>query len=310
MNDYERIARVIRYLDEAHLEQPDLATLAAHAGLSPFHFHRLFSTWAAITPKDFLQCLTLEGARESLRQGENVLEVALNSGLSGPGRLHDLCVSLEAASPGELKSGGAGWTISAGFAESPFGQCLIGEGPRGICHLSFVDEGGEGVELMTLQEAWPGARLRRDDAAAADAVARLFIHAPGSAPSEAPLRAFVRGTPFQVRVWRALMHIPPGTLVSYRHLASAIGQCRTARAVGSAVGRNPLAYLIPCHRVIRGTGVLGEYRWGRVRKRALIAWESSHRAKIPGCRARGYGDACSVAPPAGNQFSEAFDLHG
>src|SRR5664280_1025780 len=145
MNDYERIARVIRYLDAHHTQQPNLAMLANSAGLSPFHFHRLFSTWAGVTPKDFLQCLTLSHAKELLRDGESILEVALESGLSGLGRLHDLCVNLEAASPGELKSGGAGWTISSGFADSPFGKCLIAESPRGICHLSFAENEKTGL---------------------------------------------------------------------------------------------------------------------------------------------------------------------
>ena len=276
MNDYERIAQVIRYLDDRHVEQPALATLAARTGLSRFHFHRLFSTWAGITPKGFLQCLTLSRAKDLLRDGESVLDVALESGLSGPGRLHDLCVNLEAASPGELKSGGAGWTISAGFAETPFGKCLVAEGPRGICHLSFVESESEKAAFAALQGDWPQARLQRDDAAAERLTARIFAR-PDGARSQPVLRAFVRGTPFQVRVWRALLRIQPGRLTSYGRLANAIAQPAAARAVGTAVGQNPLAYLIPCHRVIRETGVMGNYRWGAIRKRAMMAWESSPR---------------------------------
>ena len=276
MNDYERIAEVIRYLDERHIEQPALATLADRTGLSQFHFHRLFSTWAGITPKDFLQCLTLSHAKELLRDGQSVLDVALGSGLSGPGRLHDLCVNLEAASPGELKSGGAGWTISAGFAETPFGQCLVAEGPRGICHLSFVESENERIALAALREDWPQARLQRDESVAARLVARIFAP-PSDSHSRPVLRAFVRGTPFQVRVWRTLLQVQPGTLTSYGRLATAIAQPGAARAVGAAVGQNPLAYLIPCHRVIRETGVMGDYRWGPIRKRAMIAWEGSPR---------------------------------
>lgn len=276
MNDYERIARVIHYLDDCHLEQPALATLAEHAGLSQFHFHRLFSAWAGVTPKDFLQCLTLAHAKELLREGESILDVALESGLSGPGRLHDLCVNLEAASPGELKSGGAGWTISLGFADSPFGKCLMGESHRGICHLSFIESESEETALATLQKDWPQAKLQRDDSAAAGLAVRIFARANGSR-SRPVLRAFVRGTLFQVRVWRALLQVQPGTLVSYGRLAETIGQPAAARAVGTAVGQNPLAYLIPCHRVIRETGVLGNYRWGQIRKRAIVAWESSPR---------------------------------
>jgi AraC family transcriptional regulator of adaptative response/methylated-DNA-[protein]-cysteine methyltransferase len=172
MNDYERIAQIIRFLDEHHVEQPDLTTLAGRAGLSQFHFHRLFATWAGVTPKDFLQCLTLAHAKDLLRDGESILDVALESGLSGPGRLHDLCVNLEAASPGELKSGGAGWTITFGLADSPFGKCLIAESPRGICHLSFVEN--EKTALVELQKDWPQAKLKCDDSVAAQLAATIF----------------------------------------------------------------------------------------------------------------------------------------
>jgi AraC family transcriptional regulator of adaptative response/methylated-DNA-[protein]-cysteine methyltransferase len=283
MDDYQRIARVIRYLDEHHFEQLDLRALAAYVGLSPFHFHRLFSAWAAITPKDFLQCLTLAHAKDLLRAGASVLDAALDSGLSGPGRLHDLWVGLEAASPGEWKSGGAGWTITVGLADSPFGRCVIAESPRGICHLAFVASDDGAAELATLQERWPNARLHRDDAAAAPLAARIFQRS-GVSDGRPALRAFVRGTAFQVRVWRALLQIRPGTLVSYGRLATALGQPTAARAVGAAVGQNPLAFLIPCHRVIRETGVIGDYRWGTTRKRAIVAWESA--AALPEDRLR------------------------
>ncbi|MGH7980609.1 MAG: methylated-DNA--[protein]-cysteine S-methyltransferase [Limisphaerales bacterium] len=271
MNHYERIAQTIRFLDQRVAEQPDLAELARHAGLSPFHFHRLFSIWAGVTPKDFLQCLTLTHARTLLERGNNVLDAAFESGLSGPGRLHDLCVQLEAASPGELKSGGAGWTISCGFADSPFGRSFIGESPRGICHLSFGDE--KRAARAELQKNWPRATIRSDDAAAAARAAQIFNFRDGE-PAQ-PLRAYVRGTPFQVLVWRALLRVKPGRLTTYSRLARAIGKGpATARAVGSAVARNPLGYLIPCHRVIRETGAFGDYHWGGERKRAMIAWES------------------------------------
>lgn len=276
MNDYERIARVIRYLDERHIEQPDLATLAEYLGVSQFHFHRLFRTWAAITPKDFLQCLTLAHAKKLLRQGKSVLDASLISGLSGPSRLHDLCVTLEAASPGELKSGGEGWTISCGFADSPFGKCLVGESPRGICYLAFISSQDGQTEWAALQKDWPRARLQQDDSAAARIAARIFTQ-PGKLSAGPPLRAFAQGTPFQIMVWRALLQVPPGVLVSYGQLAAALGQ-PAARAVGTAVGHNPLSYLIPCHRVIRSTGVLGDYRWGAVRKQALVAWECAPRS--------------------------------
>ncbi len=276
MNDYERVARVIRYLDEHHTDQPDLGELSAGVGLNPFHFHRLFSRWAGVTPKDFLQCLTLAHARQLLREGHSVLDTALSAGLSGPGRLHDLCVNLESASPGELKTGGDQWTIAAGFAESPFGTCLVAEGPRGICHLSFVEAGTENAAWSDLRNNWPMAQWRRNDSMAAGIVGRIFA-LPNGQNRRPSLRAFVKGSAFQVRVWRALLQVPPGQLTTYGQLAQAVGNPAAARAVGTAVGQNPLACLIPCHRVIRETGVIGHYRWGRTRKRALVAWESARR---------------------------------
>jgi len=276
MNDYERIATVICYLDQHHAEQPNLAMLAKRVGLSSFHFHRLFSRWAGITPKDFLQCLTLSHSKALLVEGKDVLNVAIHAGLSGPSRLHDLCVSLEAASPGEIKAGGADWTIRAGFIESPFGLCLVGESPRGICHLSFVESVDRKVGAGAIQRHWPRASLEWDDSAASQLVGPLFQR-PDKSNSRPTLRAFVRGTSFQYRVWRALLQVPTGTLVSYGELAAAIGNRAAARAVGTAIGQNPLAYLIPCHRVIRDTGALGDYHWGETRKKAIVAWESSIR---------------------------------
>ena len=274
MNDYQRIAQVIRYLDLHHTEQPNLAKLAEYAGLSPYHFHRLFAAWAGITPKDFLQALTLAHAKDLLAQGHSVLDSAYAAGLSGPGRLHDLCVNLESASPGELKSGGAGWVITYGLADTTFGPCLIGEGPRGICFLAFVESVKGRAEFAALQATWPQARLQADDATATRLAGHIF-HPLRGPVTGSPLKAYVQGSPFQVQVWRALLHIQPGTLVSYGHLAALLAHPGAARAVGTAVGKNPLAYLIPCHRVIRETGVIGNYRWGRERKLALVAWEST-----------------------------------
>jgi AraC family transcriptional regulator of adaptative response/methylated-DNA-[protein]-cysteine methyltransferase len=275
---YTRIAGVIRYLDECHCDQPDLSDLARRARLSPCHFHRLFTSWAGVTPKDFLQCLTVSGAKQLLREGKSVLDAALDSGLSGPGRLHDLCLNLEAASPGELKSGGAGWKLSAGFASTPFGKCLIAQSPRGVCHLAFVDS-STAEAWAELQAQWPHAGIHRDDGAAARLARRIFSRSVSvHRPRRSALRAWVAGTAFQVRVWRALLHVPPGKLVSYGQLARAAGVPGAARAVGNAVGSNPIAYLIPCHRVIRETGVVGHYRWGSTRKRALLSWEMAGRA--------------------------------
>jgi AraC family transcriptional regulator of adaptative response/methylated-DNA-[protein]-cysteine methyltransferase len=279
MNDYERVANVIRFLDRHHTDQPDLNELAAAASLSPFHFHRLFSAWAGVTPKDFLQCLTLEHVKQLLRNGDNVFDAALNAGLSGPGRLHDLCVTLEAASPGEMKNGGAGMQIDYGFAETPFGQALIAETKRGICHLSFVDGRGRNSARNLLTSQWPNAKLNRNDAPIAELSAKIFIQARDGA-SRPTLRAFVRGTPFQLRVWRALLRVPSGSLTTYGRLAEAVGQSQAARAVGSAVGANPIAFIIPCHRVIRETGALGNYRWDPIRKRAIVGWELSSQDSI------------------------------
>lgn len=279
MNDYERIARVIEYLDEHYTEHPELSVLARHVGLSPFHFHRLFSTWAGVSPKDFIQCLTLNHAKALLRQGESVLETALGVGLSGPGRLHDLCVRLEGASPGEMKSRGAGFEIRFGFAETPFGKWLAAENERGVCHLAFVEEGASSGALAVLRENWSMARLRRDDSVAAHLASQVF-QIPKPHEARTVLRAFVCGTSFQLRVWRALLQVPPGALVSYGRLAAAIGEPKAARAVGTAVGQNSLAFLIPCHRIIRETGIVGQYRWGKTRKHAIIGWES-RAAKPP-----------------------------
>lgn len=275
MNDYDRIAAAIRFIDAHRAEQPDLATIAAATGLSSSRFHRLFSAWVGATPKDFLQCLTLSHARELLRRGENVLDAALDSGLSGPGRLHDLCVTLEAATPGEIKARGAGMTIRAGVAASPFGNCLIGESPRGICHLSFFDEGGRDHAIREMHDEWPLAAITWDEDNAASLCGKIFSH---PADASTPWKLFVRGTPFQLRVWRALLRVPPGALVSYGTLAAAAGNANASRATGTAVGSNAISFLIPCHRVIRETGISGHYRWGAVRKRAILAWEAGSRA--------------------------------
>lgn len=272
MNDYERIAGVLRYIDQHSATQPDLATLAEVAELSEFHFHRLFSRFAGVTPKAFLQCLTLQHAKSLLSRGESVLDASLDVGLSGPGRLHDLCVKLEAASPGEVKSGGAGWTITAGFSDTPFGTCLVGQSPRGVCHVSFESSTDQESGESMIRETWPAARIVWDNSTA-DAVVESSFARQDHATSSTPLRAVVRGSEFQVRVWRALLRVPLGEVVSYGQLAQRIDKPGAARAVGSAVGRNALAYLIPCHRVIRETGAIGEYRWGSERKQIMLAWE-------------------------------------
>lgn len=264
---------MIRYLDKHHQEQPSLAQLARVAGLSTSHFHRLFTKWAGTTPKDFIQCLTQKHARQLLSEGQSVLSAALDSGLSGPGRLHDLCVSMEGASPGEIKEGGSGMRIVYGYGLTPFGYYIIAESDRGICHLRFINGDAKLSAMEDLRREWPKATLKRNDAGAKAAAALMFASQHRDA-RPAQLRVFVKGSEFQMRVWQALVRIPSGTLVSYGQVAEAIDAPDASRAVGTAVGSNPIAWLIPCHRVIRETGVIGDYRWGPVRKRALIAWES------------------------------------
>lgn len=273
MRDYERIAAVIRHLDAVHLSQPSIPELAESAGLSVFHFHRLFKRWAGVTPKDFLQCLTLEHARSRLLGSSSILDAALDAGLSGPGRLHDLCVSIDAASPGEVKSRGQGMVVEWGMAESPFGHCSLGWNSRGVCHLAFHDQVGAFPD--GLQERWPCAGFRQNDSGAGKWIRKIFVRGgAGRIP------AFVAGTSFQLKVWRALLLIPSGNLATYSSIAAAIGSPGAVRAVGTACGANPVAWLIPCHRVIRETGVVGGYRWGRERKRSMLAVETGGEKKV------------------------------
>ena len=274
MNEYQRMARIINYLDLHYEEQPSLENLAKIAGLSPYHFHRSFASWTGITPKAFIQCLTLEKAKESLEKGENVLNASLDAGLSSSGRLHDLCVTLESATPGEIKSGGEGLDIQYGFGLTPFGMCLIGQSSRGICHLSFVSSEEDDEARNEISTSWPQANLLRSDNTAQELVKQVFTKLDTNDKRQ-NLHLWVKGTRFQLQVWRALLRIPPGYLLSYGQIASDIGHPGSARAVGSAIGGNPTAYLIPCHRVLRATGAMGGYRWGIGRKRVMIAYESA-----------------------------------
>ena len=274
-SDYDTVAQAIRFLRRAYREQPSLDQVASHVGLSASHFQRIFTRWAGVSPKRFLQVLTAEDAKERLRRSETVLQASLGAGLSGPGRLHDLLINTEAVTPGELKSGGAGIRIDWGIHESPFGPALIGVTGRGVCHLTFLEnddpEGGRAFEAMRAD--WPGAELRQRDRQTGEVMARIFRF--GTPPlAEAPLSLLLKGTNFQLRVWNALLRVRPGQLTSYGRLATGIGNPRAARAVGSAVGRNAIAYLIPCHRVIREDGGLGGYRWGEERKGVMLAFEA------------------------------------
>ncbi len=271
MNDYQKIAQAINYLVDHAQEQPDLQLLATQAGLSPSHFQRKFTAWTGVSPKCFLQYLTLEHAREMLDRGKPVQDVAWTAGLSGPGRLHDLCVSLEAASPGEIKNGGAGLQISYGYGPTPFGECLLADTPRGICYLAFIQQQNHAAAMNDLQQIWPSATFTHQPDHTLQMILQIFNLQTGA--NRVSLQAYVKGTKFQLRIWRALLQIPEGSLSSYGEIALAVNRPRAARAVGSAVGANPLAYLIPCHRVIRNTGVIGAYRWGSDRKKMLLTCE-------------------------------------
>jgi len=266
--DYLRIEQAILYLENHYKEQPSLEEIAANIGLSEFHFQRLFTRWAGVSPKRFLQFLTKEGAKELLNYSENLLDTTHQVGLSSLGRLHDLFVTTEAVTPGEYKSLGEGITIRYGLHPSPFGKCLVAVTERGICHLGFVQT-SEGAAIDDLVADWKNARMVEDHKSTALFVDMIFDQGHHSGP----LNIHLRGTNFQLKVWEALLQIPAGTATTYEGLAQRIGQPTASRAVGSAVGHNPIAVLIPCHRVIRKVGEFGNYRYGTLRKKALLARE-------------------------------------
>ena len=272
--------QIIHYLNSHYKEQPSLEALATVTGLSPGHFQRKFTDWVGVSPKAFLQHLTFNDARQRLCQGESVEQAAWASGLSGPSRLHDLCVVLEAASPGEIKRGGAGLRITYGYGCTPFGRCLLGSSPRGIVYLGFIDD-DESESLDRMLQLWPMAGLVQDNRYIGRIIEQVF---QSRASPKQPLRAYVQGTKFQLRVWRALLQVQPGMLITYGQLAAGIGKPDAARAVGTAVGANPLACLIPCHRVIRASGDTGGYRWGVGRKRIMITREMAETSghQLPG----------------------------
>jgi AraC family transcriptional regulator, regulatory protein of adaptative response / methylated-DNA-[protein]-cysteine methyltransferase len=276
--DYSRIEKAIHYLDRSFPERPSLAQVAANLNLSEFHFQRMFRRWAGISPKRFLQYLTLDYAKLALANSGNVLEAAYAAGLSSPGRLHDLFVSVEAVTPGEFKQKGAGLEIRYGLHPTPFGECLLAVTDRGICHLSFVPEGGRARAVRSLESKWANGRIANKLGATAPVARRIF--SPGRNGHSGPLPLFLSGTNFQIKVWEALLKIPAGNLVAYDALAARVGKPGAARAIGHAVGQNPIAFVIPCHRVIRKIGVPGGYRWGAERKRAMIAWEAAHASGL------------------------------
>lgn len=270
-DNYLRIEQAILYLENHYKEQPSLEEVAVNVGLSEYHFQRLFTRWAGVSPKRFLQFLTKESAKGLLDRSENLLETTLQVGLSSLGRLHDLFVTTEAVTPGEYKSRGAGLTIRYGIHPTPFGKCVIATTDRGICHLGFVQT-SEGDAIDNLVQDWKEAKMIEDYRATAPLVKPIFDLRYGVRGGE-PLRVYLRGTNFQLKVWEALLQIPVGTVTTYEGIAKRIGRPTAARAVGMAVGHNPIAVLIPCHRVIHKVGEFGNYRYGASRKKALLARE-------------------------------------
>ena len=271
-SDYQRIADAIGYINANIQQQPSLDEIAAAINLSPFHFQRLFSRWAGVTPKKYLQILTVDRAKELLAASKPLLEVSDSIGLSSSSRLYDHFVQLEAVTPGEYKAQGAGINIQYDVAESPFGDIFIAVTPRGICALSFVSDGNIEPSLISLQKHWPKATMEKGSTATVKTVEAIFT---GDRTIKGPLSLHVAGTNFQVAVWRALLQIDPGCIKSYGQVAAAVGRPKASRAVATAIGSNPVAFFIPCHRVLQQSGKIGGYLWGETRKHAIHAWESA-----------------------------------
>ena len=271
---YRRIEAALQLIADNQASQPSLDELARAAGMSLFHFQRVFTRWVGISPKRFLQYLTLDYAKQRLAESASVLDATFAVGLSGSGRLHDLFVTHEAITPGEFKRRGEGLEIRYGYADSPFGECALFQTERGICGLAFVS-GARGPVFADMAARWPAARFREDAEATRAMVARVFAPAR---ESQGMVPVHLYGTNFQMRVWDALIRIPPGALATYGDLAAAIGDRQASRAVGAACGSNPISWLIPCHRAILKSGYIRDYAWGRPRKLAMIGWEATHRA--------------------------------
>ena len=276
--DYARVEAAIRFLSDNYQDQPGLGQMSEAAGLSEAHFQKMFAKWAGLSPKRFVQYLTLEHAKRALETSQSVLDVSFDVGLSGPSRLHDLFVACEAMTPREYKAMGAGLEITYGFAPCPFGECLVGETDRGVCGISFVD-GDRNAALDDLKRRWPGAKFLHDENRAARTAVQVYaVYGDNKAGATSSVRLVLKGTNFQLRVWEALMRIPSGCVTSYDDLAKRVGKPGAARAVAGAVARNPLGPIVPCHRVIRSTGAITGYYWGPDRKRAILGWEAAHAA--------------------------------
>jgi len=282
LTDYAYVRRAIAFISARWKSQPAMAEIAACVGLSESHLGLLFRRWAGLSPKAFVQALTLGHARELLRDKASVFEATYEVGLSGPGRLHDLFVTHEAMTPGEFKAGGEGLAMAYGFHASPFGEAIVVAAPRGLAGLGWVDEdalqdggkagGGRAGALADMRRRWPRASFARDDAASAPYAARVFD--PARWRPDAPLRVTLIGTDFEVRVWETLLKVPLGRATTYGAVAERLGKPKAARAIGAAVGRNPISFVVPCHRVLGGSGKLTGYHWGLTRKQAIIGWEA------------------------------------
>jgi AraC family transcriptional regulator, regulatory protein of adaptative response / methylated-DNA-[protein]-cysteine methyltransferase len=270
--DYERVRSIIAFISERWREQPSLDDVADHVGLSTTHVHHLFRRWCGLTPKAFLQALTLDGAKALLAQSASVLDATYEVGLSGPGRLHDLFVTHEAMTPGDFKAGGAGLMLRYGFHPSPFGEAILVATERGVAGIGFVDGGDRPAALADMRRRWPKAEYAEDGPGTAPLARRVFE--PATWRAEEPLRVVLIGTDFEVRVWRTLLRIPFGRATTYSEIANRIGRPSAARAVGAAVGKNPISFVVPCHRVLGRSGALTGYHWGLTRKRAILGWEA------------------------------------
>ncbi len=269
LEDYEKVRAVLSHLYDNWRDQPSLEDLAKPVGLSEDQLQKLFTRWAGLTPKAFLQALTLDHARKMLNDSASILDAALDSGLSGPGRLHDLFVAHEAMSPGAYKSKGQGLTIYYGYHPSPFGIALAMVTDHGLCGLAFADQGGEVAALADMTRRWPNAIFNEDSAKTAPYAAQIFKGTDGQ-----PIRVTLIGSDFEISVWETLLKIPQGHAVTYGAIATKLGKPKAARAVGAAVGRNPISFVVPCHRVIGKSGDITGYHWGLTRKRAILGWEA------------------------------------
>ena len=273
---YQLIAEALHWLCQNQQDQPGLEELANHVGLSPHYLQRLFQEWTGVSPKQFLKYLTKTQAMERLVQGQTVLDSALSSGLSGPGRLHDLLITTQAMTPGEAKKKGLGVEVNYGYGITPFGEALLAWTDRGVCFLGFCHEEGKQYTLEEFKGQWPDASLTQNSLEATNKLAEIFNEKEGK-----QLKVWLRGSPFQLRVWEALLSLPAGTHCTYGQLAAFSGNAGASRATGSAIGRNPVSWLIPCHRVINSLGALGGYRWGTNTKQAIIGYEAAISAGHP-----------------------------